>query len=152
MFTNCFIDTTVILTPSGNVSVCPGSQLSFRCNTNRSFLEWNITAYQSGTSDSKRHILTSISQSHAQLTINGSSFSITRISADGFYPIVSTMTTDNVLANPIKIRCTGHEVGSSFSENSTSVATVNIIMPSQGMYIFLLSLKHLFTVSASTLG
>ena len=146
----CSIDSAVVLSPSGDVSVCPGGQISFRCSTNLRFLEWNITAYQSGMLGSRRHILTSISQSHVQLTINGDSFSITRISADGSYPIVSTVTADNVLAVTIKIRCTGHEVESSLPENSTSVATVNVIMPSQGTYVHLLTLIH--GISTSTVG
>ena len=129
-----------MLSPSGEVFVCPGSQFSFRCSTNSSFLEWNITAYQSNVSH--RYIVTSmaISQSNVQLTIHGHLFSITRISATGSLPIVSVMTVANVLdnymmsVNGTRIRCTGREVDSSVSENSTSVAIIHIIMPSQGTY------------------
>ena len=36
----------VILSPPGEVSVCPGEDsepLIFMCTTNRSFIEWNVT-------------------------------------------------------------------------------------------------------------
>ena len=129
------------LSPSGVVSVCPGGQLSFRCSTNSSFLEWNITAnYPSD--ESHRHIITSrLSHPDWQRTINGHLFSITRTSAAGSSPIVSAMTVANVMddltmsINGTRVRCTGHETESSVSENSTSLATIYVIMPSQGIII-----------------
>ena len=138
-----FVESTsaVVLSPSGNVSVCPGSQPSFRCSTNLRFLEWNITTYQSGMSHSRRHAFTSISQPNVQLTVNGNLFNITRISAAGSVQIISTVTTtvNKIVADTIngtRIRCTGREVGSSPTDNSTSVATVHVITPNIGMSIF----------------
>ena len=124
-----------MLSPSGEASVCPGDQLSFTCSTNLTFLEWNITTFQSGTS--RRQIMTAISQSNVQLIINGHSFSITRTSDDGSYPIVSKLVIANVPAdltiNSTRIRCTGQEVGHPFTENSTSVAVIHVIRPNLGI-------------------
>ena len=124
-----------MLSPSGEASMCPGDHLSFTCSTNLTFLEWNITTFQSGTS--RRQIMTAISQSNVQLTINGHSFSITRTSDDGSYPIVSTLVVANIPAdltiNSTRIRCAGQEVGRPLTENSTSVAVIHVIMPNLGI-------------------
>ena len=119
-----------MLSPSEDVFVCPGSQLSFRCSTNLRYLEWNVTLFRSlsGTSDSKRLLITSVSVD-TLLIISGYSFSVTRNSADNFYPLISTLTVPSVVddLSNAKINCT--EVGSSLAQTNTSIATINIISP-----------------------
>ena len=116
-----------MLTPSGEVSVCPGGQLSFRCSTNLSFLEWNVTVVQSGIFLSEKLIVTSISLFDLPFIVTPHSFNVIRNSADGSYPLIATLTVDNVVAglNGTRVNCT--EIGSSLAETSTSVATIHII-------------------------
>ena len=121
-----FIESQVMLSPSGDVSVCPGGQLSFRCSTNLRFLEWNITVFRLGRSDSKRQLVTTVTELELDLMISGQAFNniITRNSALNLLPLISMLTISNTLAAN-KIKCT--EIGSSLVETSTSVATLSNI-------------------------
>ena len=112
-----------MLTPSGDVSVCPGSQPSFRCSTNLSFIDWNVTT----KSDTRRQLVTSITRLELDLIIREHVFNITRNSVYDSYPLISVLTVSNAVAdlNATKIKCT--EIGSSLAESSASVATINII-------------------------
>ena len=103
---------------------CPGSQLSFRCSTNFTFLEWNITIFQSGRHNSRRQLVTPVSQLDLHLTINGHIFNITRNSVYNAHPLISTLTVTNVITdlNNTRVNCT--DIGSSLAETSTSVATL----------------------------
>jgi hypothetical protein len=120
----------VMLSPSGEVFVCPGSQLSFRCSTNLRYLEWNVTIFQllTGTSDSRRQLLTYVSVD-SPLTISGYTFSVTRNSADKSYPLISTLTVPSAVndLHNAKINCT--EIGSTLAETNTSIAVINVINP-----------------------
>ena len=124
------LESRVILSPSGEVSVCPGGQLSFRCSTSFTFLEWNATiVLQSGRLSSRRQLVTPVSQLDLHLTINGHVFNITRNSAYDASPLISTLTVANAVADlsPTKINCT--DIGSSLAETSTSLATISVIDP-----------------------
>ena len=120
------IESQVMLSPSGDVSVCPGAQLSFRCSTNLRFLEWNITV----NIQSKRIPVTSLSQFSSPFIINGHSFNVTRNSADEAYSLISTVAVSNVVAdlNGTRVNCTEIE-GSTQVDSSTSVATINVLTP-----------------------
>ena len=120
----------VMLLPSGEVSVCPGNQLSFRCSTNFSLLEWDITVFQSGVHHNRQQFVTPISPLHSTLTISSRHFfNIARSSDQNANPLISTLTIVNAMAdiNATIINCT--EIGSSRAESSTSKATMNIINP-----------------------
>ena len=69
----------VILSPSGEVSACPGEDsLVFMCTTNRSFIEWNVTLLlESGERINRTRLITSGIQVSAPLVVNGISFNIT---------------------------------------------------------------------------
>ena len=118
-----------MLSPSGDVSVCPGGQISFRCSTNLPYLEWKVTVVQLGIFHSQKQIVTSISLFDMSLIVTTHSFTVTRNSADGSYPLISTLTVDNTVysLNDTKVNCT--EIGSSLAETSSSVATIHIISP-----------------------
>lgn len=124
-----------MLTPSGDVSACPGSQLSFRCSTTLPFLEWNITVVQSGIFHNEKLIVTSISQFDMPLHVTTHSFTVMRNSADRSYPLISTLTIDNVVSslNDTRVNCT--EVGNSLAETDTSIATIHIISSDLSKYI-----------------
>ena len=87
------IESHVILLPSGDISVCPGCELYFRCSTNLTYLEWNVTVFQlrTGTSESRRLLITSV-LIDSSLTISGYPFSVTRDSPNNSYPLTSTLT------------------------------------------------------------
>ena len=127
-----------MLSPSGSVFACPGSQLSFTCSTNLDILEWNITV---GMLRSRRQLVTDISRFDLPLMINSHSFNVTRDSADRSKPIISTLTTSAVTSdlNGTIISCTG--VGG--SESSTMVATINVITPDIRMFEFSMSLNKM---------
>ena len=119
-----------MLSPSGDVSVCPGSQFSFRCSTNLTFLEWNVTVSQSGKPESRQQLVTRSSPLHSHLIISGHLFNITRNSTQISHPLVSVLTIAKTVINlsATLINCT--EIGSSRAETSTSMATINVINPS----------------------
>ena len=113
-----------MLSPSGDVTVCPGSQPSFRCSTNLTFIEWNITISKS---DTGRRLVTPGTKLELDVIIREHIFNITRSSAEDSYPLISVLTVSNVVAdlNLTKIKCT--EIGSSLAESSESMAIINII-------------------------
>ena len=51
-----------MLSPSGDVPVCPGGQLSFRCSTNLTYLKWNVTVSQSVKPKNEQQVVTAVSQ------------------------------------------------------------------------------------------
>ena len=124
-----------MLSPSGEVSVCPGGQISFTCSTNLGFLEWNVTVLQSEppNSYSRRQLITPGSQLDLHLVINEHIFNITRNSTDNARPLVSTLTVANAVADlsATKINCT--DIGSSITITSTSLATISVINPVHSM-------------------
>ena len=126
-----------MLSPSGGVFACPGSQLSFTCSTNLDILEWNITV---GMLPSRRQLVTDISRFDLPLMINSHSFNVTRDSADRSKPIISTLTTSAVTSdlNGTTISCM--DIGG--SESSTMVATINVITPDIRMFEFSMSLSN----------
>jgi hypothetical protein len=127
-----------MLSPSGDVSVCPGSRPSFRCSTNLNILEWNITV---GTLPSRRQLVTDISRFDLPLMISSYSFDVARDSADRSKPIVSTLTTSAITSdlNGTIINCT--DVGD--AESSTLIATINVItLDHNGMFNFSIMLYY----------
>ena len=122
-----FLESQVMLSPSRDVSVCPGSQLSFRCSTNLSFLEWNVTTFQLGKPDSRRQLVTAATELELDLLISRHLFNITRTSAYNSYPLTSTLTVAMVVTNLNATRIKCAEIGNSPTETSASVATINII-------------------------
>ena len=125
-----------MLSPSGEVFACPGSQLSFRCSTSLRYLEWNVTIFQplTGTSDSRRQLLTFVSVD-SPLIISGHTLSVTRNSADNSYPLISTLTVPSTVdgLHNARINCT--EIGSSLAEKDTSIAVINVISPDLSRFI-----------------
>ena len=107
-----------MLSPSGEVSVCPEGALSFRCSTNLDVLEWNITV---GMLPSRRQLVTGISRFDSPLMIKHHAFNITRNSTDGSRPIVSILAIANESRdmNGTRVSCT--DVGGPESESSTSI-------------------------------
>ena len=114
-----------MLSPSGDVTVCPGSRPSFRCSTNLTFLEWIITVPLSGSFRSKRQVITADIQLDLDLVIEGHVFNITRNSTFGSYPLESVLTIANATAilSAIKINCTEK----SSDKSSSLITIVNII-------------------------
>ena len=131
-YTFVIIESQVMLSPSGDIAVCPGSQLSFRCSTNLTFLEWNVTVSLSGKPESRQKLVTPSSPLHLQLTISGQLLNITRniTSNHNSSLLVSMLTITKPVADlsATLIACT--EIGSSRAESSTSMATINVINPS----------------------
>ena len=123
-----------MLIPSGDVSVCPGAQLSFSCSTNLTYLEWNVTVFQSGTPHSRTLLVVSTSYFTFPLVVNGHSFGVTRDSASGTLPIISTLTVINATIdlNGTNVYCT--EMGST----AVSRASVHVIPPDLSMFLFIL--------------
>ena len=76
-----------------------------------------------GTFDSRRHLITSVAMD-LSLTISGYSFSITRDSADGSYPLISTLTVPNLTFDLSGTRVNRTGIGSSLAETSSTVATI----------------------------
>ena len=72
--------------------------------------------------------VTSLSQFALPFIINGHYFTVTRNSADGAYPLLSTLTVSNVSAdlNGTRVNCTAAVEGSPYVESSTSVAMINV--------------------------
>ena len=118
-----------MLSPSGDVPVCPGSRPSFRCSTNLTFLEWIITVPLSGSLQSRRQVVTADTQLALDLIIEGHVFNITRNSALGSYPLESVLTITNAMAilSATKINCTEK----SLVEKSSSLITVVDIINSR---------------------
>lgn len=116
------LESRVMLAPSGEVFVCPGAQLFFRCSTNLRFLEWNVIISRS---DSKSQWITPVTELEIHLIIREHVFNITRTSAYDSLPLISTFTVATAVAdlNATKIKCT--EIKTSDDKNS-SVATINI--------------------------
>ena len=125
-----------MLTPAGELSVCPETQLSFRCNTNLTYLEWNVTIFQSGTPHSRTLLVFSTSFFTFPLFVNGHSFRVTRDSISGALPIISTLTVVDatVELNGTTIHCT-EERSSPTAEalSSTLVASIHINTPNLSM-------------------
>ena len=116
------------LAPDGIVSVCPGGSLTFTCTTNRTFIQWTVTIYNS-TSElriSRTRLLSRTAQFDPVLNITRANrtFSIARTSNE---PFTSTLSVQHVAAdlNQTMINCT--DFGSSISEMSTSVTTIHVI-------------------------
>ena len=137
------IESRMMLTPSGEVSVCPGAQFSFSCSTNLTFLQWNVTVFQSETAHSGILLVVSTSYFNYPLVVNGHSFGVTRVSASGTLPIISTLTVINATIdlNGTNIYCT--EEGST-ALSRTLVASIHIITPDLSMfcYIFYIANAH----------
>ena len=114
-----------MLSPSGDVTVCPGSRPSFRCSTNLTFLDWIITVPLSGSLQSRRQIVTANTQLALDLVIEGHVFNITRNSTLGSYPLESVLTIANATAilSATKINCTEK----SSDKSSSLIAIVDII-------------------------
>ena len=142
-----YVESRVLLSPSGDVPVCPESHPSVRCSTNFSILEWNVMVFEARTSGqsisiNRRVLITSAAETNLrQLTISGQSFIFTRNSALNSNPLISTLTIANVLLDlsTIKVNCT--DTGDLLAETSTSVATISIINPHISRYFFTVSFK-----------
>ena len=129
------VESRVKLTPSGKLSVCPGTQPSFRCSTNLTYLEWNVTVFQSGTPHSRTLLVVSTSFFTFPLVVNGHSFRVTRDSASASLPIISTLTILNATVdlNGTNIYCT-EEGSSPTAVSSTLVASIHINTPNLSMF------------------
>ena len=128
------IESQLMLSPSGEISVCPGSQPSFRCSTNLSLLEWNVTLLQSGMTHSRTLFVVSTSYFNSPLVVNGHSFRVMRDSVSASLPIISTLTVLNATVdlNGTNIYCT-EEGSSPAGVSNTLVASINIITPDLSM-------------------
>ena len=125
-----------MLTPAGELSVCPGTQLSFRCNTNLTYLEWNVTVFQLGTPHSRTLLVFSTSFFTFPLFVNGHSFRVTRDSASGALPIISTLTVEDATVdlNGTTIHCTEERSPPTTEAlSSTLVASIHINTPNLSM-------------------
>ena len=94
----------VILSPSGIVTVCSGDQLELICtltDPGSSLLEWRIT---STTSISVQQAIEAATPSDqiSHFIVNSTSFTTSRISAQGQLPLVSRL-----LINPVTIGLNG---------------------------------------------
>ena len=118
----CLTESEVMLSPSGEVLVCPGEQLAFVCSTNKLFIEWNITIFQSGQSISQARLVSSVSPIET-LVVNMKAFHIIR---NEFTPLTYTLIVANITAdlNGTRVNCT--DVGDSFADTSTSLAVLKI--------------------------
>ena len=127
-----------MLTPAGELSVCPGAQLSFSCSTNLTYLEWNVTVFQSGTPHSRTLLVFSTSFFTFPLFVNGHSFGVTRDSASGALPIVSTLTVVDATVdlNGTTIHCSTEERISPTALSSTLMASIHINTPNLSMLYF----------------
>ena len=122
------VESNVVLSPSGEVSVCPGNQLSFSCSTNLGYLEWNVTMYQSGAPYSRKQRVYPTSSFAHSLMVNGYSFRVTRDSVDGSRPINSTLTVNATTdLNGTDIYC------SSEQRSSPAAVTIHLITPDLSM-------------------
>ena len=104
----------VILSPSGDVSACPGEDpgpLVFTCTTNQSFIEWNVTlALESGERISRTRLVPRKS-SRQVLVIKETSFNITSIPGPGSL-LSSTLTAPEPISdlNDTEVSCTAMEL------------------------------------------
>ena len=111
-----------MLSPSGDVSVCPGSQLSFRCSTNLPYLEWDITVFQSGIPETRTQLLIPATQLGLDI-INEAQCIVFNITKNNSYPLISVLTIAKAVAdiNATKIKCTEIEI---LGEKNSSVGTI----------------------------
>ena len=121
----------VILSPPGEVSVCPGEDpgpLVFMCTTNRSFIEWNVTlVLESGERISRRRLVTSGIQVSAPLVVNGISFNITvQGSITGSWLLTSTLTAPEPISdlNGTEVSCT--TIDRSLDDAVTASTTIHV--------------------------
>ena len=79
------------LSPSDVAMSCPGEQLTLRCSTNETYLEWSVT-------DTQRRLVSfqGLAQELGPLTVNSIIVPISRISDNGVLPLVSTLSISNV--------------------------------------------------------
>ena len=121
----------VTLSPSGVVQVCSGQQLNLTCTTNERFLVWNFVPQlitNLGTSVMVEWLIASedLTEQLQEITVNATSFSFRRTSAQHSSPLVSTVTIVNSSSalNMTGIRCT-EVVGDGFElRRETAVSTV----------------------------
>ena len=124
------VESNVVLSPSGEVSVCPGNQLSFSCSTNLGYLEWNVIMYQSGAPYSRKQRVYPTSSFAHSLMVNGYSFRVTRDSVDGSRRINSTLTVNATTdLNGTDIYC----YSSSEQGSSLAAVTIHLITPDLSM-------------------
>jgi hypothetical protein len=117
----------VILSPSGEVSVCPGEDaLFFMCTTNRSFIDWNVTLIlESGERISRTRLISSnIQVSVSPLVVKGTSFNIT---AQAGSLLTSTLTAPEPVSdlNGTEVSCTAIE--DSLVDAVTASTTIRVI-------------------------
>ena len=106
-----------MLTPAELAYACPGQQITFTCETNETFLRWNITFLDSGHTD--RRLVSSYGVSDiVPLRINALLFNFTRISET---PLVVAMTANNV-ATDLRISCI------EYTELSTSTLSTLVLV------------------------
>ena len=121
----------VTLSPSGVVQVCSGQQLNLTCTTNERFLVWNFVPQlitNLGTSVMVEWLIASedLTEQIQEITVNATSFSFRRTSAQHSSPLVSTVTIVNSSSalNMTSIRCT-EVVGDGFElHRETAVSTI----------------------------
>ena len=121
----------VVLSPSGDVSVCPGEDsepLVFMCTTNRSFIEWNVTlVLESGERISRTRLVTSGIQVSAPLVITGISLNITiHGSVPGSRLLTSTLTAPDPISdlNGTEVSCTA--IDDSRDDAVTASTTIHV--------------------------
>ena len=118
-----YVESTVMLSPSGEALACPGEQLAFVCSTNRNFIEWNITLFLSGGQSTSRTRLVPSVGPIETLVVDTMSFHIIRNESLSLTSIltIASVTTD---LNGTRVNCT--DIGSSLAETSTSVSIIKI--------------------------
>ena len=107
----------VIPLPHDTVSACPGEQLLFKCTvTNTTSLMWEVTIPLLGENNVGRRIVTYTTQMIQPITIlsyppMGISFNISRLSATGTLPIVSTLAVGNTMngLNGTVVECSARQ-------------------------------------------
>ena len=116
----------VILSPPGEVSVCPGEDsLAFMCTTNRSFIEWNVTlVLESGERISRTRLVPRKSSGQI-LMIKGTPFNITSIAGPGSL-LSSTLTAPEPITdlNGTEVSCTA--IDESRDDAVTASATIHV--------------------------
>ena len=121
-----------MLSPPGVARVCPGGELAITCSTDRSFLEWNITASQSFPLPGVPHrtrLVSVSSQTVEPLVLNMVSFNFshstyTNGSSVSLVSVLSVTDVPDIL-NGTRVNCT--DIGASLAETNTAIVTVHAI-------------------------
>ena len=110
----------LLLSPS-EVNLCPGDELILTCSTNETFLQWRI-------STSVRRLVPSqgAASELEPLTINSTTFYISKVSDNEAVPLISTITVYNVTAdlNRTAVNCAEIDENGQIERMSTAIIQI----------------------------